>query len=74
MRKDCEVYEENWEIVMIFLKMSTQWNVGMAGPTGLRYESLQWLIKLYGVDDPVACFEGIQVMEAKALTCLSKKS
>ena len=28
-----EVWEENWEIVEMFLRMQTQWRVGMAGPT-----------------------------------------
>jgi len=43
----------------------------MAGLTGLNYPSLQWLCKLYAVKDPVAIFEGVQVMESTALAVLN---
>jgi hypothetical protein len=68
-----EVWEENWEIVMMFERMSTQWNTNMAGLTGLNYSSLEWLCKLYSVKDPVALFEGVQVMELAALSCMNAK-
>jgi hypothetical protein len=68
---DCEVWEENWETVLMFLRMSTQWNASMAGLTGLNYPSLEWLCKLYSVKDPVALFEGVQVMETTALSVLN---
>lgn len=70
---DCEVWEENWDIVLMFIRMSTQWNVSMAGLTGLNYPSLEWLCKLYSVEDPVAVFEGVQVMEMAALAALNAK-
>jgi hypothetical protein len=65
--EDFELWEENLEIVRIFLRMQTQWNAGFSGPTGLNYQSLEWLCKLYAVIDPVAILEGIQVMEIAAL-------
>jgi hypothetical protein len=37
----CEVWEENWDIVMMFLRLCTQWNAGMGGATGLHYPSLE---------------------------------
>jgi len=43
----------------------------MAGLTGLNYPSLEWLCKLYSVKDPVAIFEGVQVMEMAALAVLN---
>jgi len=43
----------------------------MAGLTGMNYPSLQWLCKLYAVKDPVAIFEGVQVMEMAALAVLN---
>ena len=54
--------------------MTTQWNTSMAGLTGLNYPSLEWLCKLYSVKDPVAIFEGIQVMEMAALAVLNTRS
>lgn len=74
VKKDFEVLEENWETVMIFLKMQTQWNVSMAGLTGLNYSALDYLSRLYSVKDPVSLFEGIQVMELAALGCFSKRN
>lgn len=73
VEKHFEVWEENWEIVMMFVRMSTQWNTNMAGLTGLSYSSLEWLCKLYVVKDPVALFEGVQVMEMAALSCMNAK-
>jgi hypothetical protein len=70
----CEVWEENWDIVMMFLRLCTQWNAGMGGATGLHYPSLEWLCKLYAVADPVAMFEGVQVMELAALAEMNRKS
>ena len=70
---DCEVWEENWEIALMFIRMSTQWHTSMAGLTGLNYPSLEWLCKLYAVKDPVAVFEGVQVMEMAALAVLNGK-
>ena len=68
----CEVWDENWDIVMMFLRMQTQWNVVMGGFTGLKYEVLRWLCDLYSVEDPRAMLEGIQVMESVALQELNK--
>jgi hypothetical protein len=70
----CEVWEENWDIVAMFLRMGTQWNVSMAGLTGLNYPSLDWLCRLYEVKEPLQMFEGIRVMESAALFCFNSKS
>lgn len=71
VEQQCEVWEENWDTVVMFLRMTTQWNTSMAGLTGLNYPSLEWLCKLYSVKDPVAMFEGVQVMEMAALAVLN---
>lgn len=68
---DFEVWEENWDIVMMFVRLSTQWIASMSGLIGLNYPSLEWLCKLYAVADPVAVFEGVQVMERAALVCFN---
>lgn len=73
VQKRFEVWEENWEVVMMFVRMGTQWNTNMTGLTGLNYSSLEWLCKLYSVKDPVALFEGVQVMELAALSCMNAK-
>tara|TARA_Y100001938_G_scaffold146728_1_gene226260 strand:+ start:8216 stop:8392 length:177 start_codon:yes stop_codon:yes gene_type:complete len=57
----------------MFIRLSTQWNVSMSGLTGLNYSSLPYLCKLYEVKDERLLFEGIQIMEMAALSCLHKK-
>jgi hypothetical protein len=71
VEENFEVWEENWDIVMMFMRLQTQWNVSMGGFTGLKYEVLRWLCDLYSVEDPRAMLEGIQVMEAAALQVLN---
>ena len=57
---------------MMFMRMATQWNTGVNGAVGLYYPSLEWLCKLYAVKDPVAIFEGVQVMELTVLQTLNR--
>lgn len=66
------MWDENWDIVMMFLRLQTQWTVVMGGYVGLRYEALQWMCGLYSVEDTRAMLEGIQIMEAAALEALNK--
>lgn len=70
-----EVWDENWDIVMMFLRMQTQWNTTMAGYLGLKYEVLLMaggLFDLYCVEDRLGMLEGLQIMETAALGALSK--
>lgn len=67
------MWDENWDIVMMFLRLQTQWNTTMAGFMGIKYEVLQWLCGLYSVEDPRAMFEGIRIMEASALQVLNNR-
>lgn len=73
----CEVWEENWDTVMMFLRMQTQWTVSMAGYVGLKYEVLLvsgGLFDLYDVENRREVLEGLQVMESAALSEFSKKA
>ena len=71
--KDFVVWEENWEIVIMFTRLTTQWNVSMSGVIGLKYEVLELFCRLYLVDDAKAMLEGIQTMERTALKVLNEK-
>jgi hypothetical protein len=71
-----EVWEENWDVLMMFLRMQTQWTVTMGGYVGLKYEVLlgaSGLMSLYDVENPREMLESLQVMEAAALSELNKK-
>ena len=72
-----EVWEENWDAVMMFLRMQTQWSVSMAGYVGLKYEVLLGsggLFDLYNVEDRRDVLERLQILEAAALSELRKRS
>jgi|TARA_B100000085_G_scaffold284014_1_gene315994 hypothetical protein len=75
-QKEAEFYvwEENWDIVCMFIRMQTQWRVSMNGVIGLDYAVLQWLCKIYLVEDPANLLEGLQLMEARVLSSLNSKS
>ena len=71
------MWEQNWETVLMFLRMQTQWNVSMSGFVGLKYEVLLGaggLFDLYNVDNRVAMLEDLKVMEAAALKEINKDS
>jgi hypothetical protein len=70
---DFEVWPENWDAVLMFLRISTQWRTSMGGPIGLDYGALEWLFRLYEVTEPRSLLEDLQVMEGAALTAMSKE-
>ena len=73
VQEDFEVWDENWEAVMMFLRMQTQWNVSMNGLVGLNYQALETLIRLYHVKEPIELFERVQVIERAALVKMNSK-
>ena len=68
-----EVWEENWQVVEMFLRVQTQWRSTMSGVLGLDYAAVQWLFKLYEVDDQRTLLEDLQVMEAAAMSAINSK-
>ena len=71
-----EVYDDNWDAVMIFCKMQTQWNTSFAGLVGLRYEILLMqggMFDLYNITERSKILEDIQIMEATALKEFNKE-
>jgi hypothetical protein len=60
---------------MMFLRMGTQWQVSMAGYTGMKYEVLLCsggLFDLYNVEGRRTMLEDIRIMEAAALAEIHK--
>lgn len=70
---DFEVWEENLDVVSLFLRLQSQWVVSMSGVVGLNYQSVRFLFKIYGITDEKQAFEDIQTMEYAALPILNKK-
>ena len=64
-----EVWPDNWRVFVLFSRVKTQWNVGMGGCTGLRYEAIYPLLDREAQDseDWQQLFEDLQVLEGAAL-------
>ena len=77
VKDEFEVWDCNWETVLVFIKMQTQWQVSMSGYVGLKYEVLLMaggLFDLYNIEDRFDVLEGLQLMEVTALKELNKES
>lgn len=64
-----EVFPDNWLAVRIFDDLSTQWRVGMNGPTGLDYGVIPAVLRARGIPRKEwnTIFDAIRVMEPVAL-------
>jgi hypothetical protein len=67
-----EVHPDNWATVEMFLRLQTQWRSTMSGVIGLDYAAVQWLFRLYGVEDQRALLEDLQTMEVAAMQVINK--
>jgi len=71
---DCEVFEENWPVVELFLRVQTQWRIGMSGPVGLDYGAVAWVLKLTAEEaSHRSLLEDLQIMEAAVLGFIAKQ-
>ena len=57
----------------MFLRLQTQWRVGMGGPLGLDYGATEWLFRLYAIAEPASLLEDLQVMEYAVLAAIAKR-
>ena len=57
----------------MFLRLQTQWRVGMSGLLGLDYVAAEWLFRLYAVTEPASLLEDLQVMESAVLAAVAKR-
>ena len=60
-------------MVEMFLRVQTQWRSTMSGVIGLDYAAVQWVFKLYEVEDERTLLEDLQVMEAAAMSAINSK-
>ena len=70
------MWEENWETVLMFLRMQTQWSMSFSGVVGLKYEvllSAGGLFDIYNVENRREMLEDLKIMEHAALTKMNKK-
>ena len=69
-----EVWPDNAMSVNVFIAMSTQWRVGMSGPTGLDYNALPSVMKLVGVPKKsrASVFDDVRTLEDSAMETMKK--
>lgn len=67
--EEFEVYPENWDTVMLFLRLQTQWILGgMDGrPVGLNYVAVESVMRMCRVKNREQELDRIRFMEAAAL-------
>lgn len=73
---ECEVWDENWDVVLLFQQNSTQWRTGMGGPIGLDYNVFHHALdrkRVSGADFDEA-MQKLRVIESEALRQLHKSS
>lgn len=69
------LWPENEDAINLFCSISTQWRVGMAGPTSLDYNVLFTLMGLKNLSYEKHCelFNDIRVIESEALKAMNTK-
>lgn len=72
-KDDFEVWEENADALVIFMKLQTQWNVIDGGFIGLNYQSVQFLFTIGAVANQAEMMDDLQAMEMAALQVLNKR-
>jgi hypothetical protein len=66
--------QDNWEAVLMFLRIESQWRTTSSGVMGLDYNVLLGpggMLDLYNVENPRQVMEDLQVIEAKARQLLN---
>lgn len=73
---DCMIWQENWDSVMLFLTLSTQWIIApMGGAIGVNYVAVESVMNLNNIKnkDRQSLFADIRVMESSALRVMREK-
>lgn len=72
---DYEVFPENWDAVLLFLRCQTQWRAGAEGSVlGLDYGPVFQMMALYAVESQRDVMDGVQVIEAKAAELINEQA
>lgn len=71
---DFEVWFDNEEPVLMFLRCQTQWRTTMSGVIGLDYGVILQMLDLYAVKDRPQVMEDLQVMESRAVQLINEQA
>ena len=68
-----ELFPEEYEAVLLFSRVQTQWNAGMGGITGLNYLGVEAVARNLRVSLDADMFSRIQIMERGVLSEVSRR-
>lgn len=71
--EDFEIWDDNWHIIEMWLRLQTQWRATHGVLLGLDYNAAKWLFDVYGVSDHKEMIEALMVMEHAALEVMSEE-
>jgi hypothetical protein len=66
-RRDCYVWPEHQDALLVFTASSTQWRAAGRAIVGLDYNAVFQIMNLYGIADRVKVLEEVQVIETRAI-------
>lgn len=69
----CEVHDDCWETVKVFLGMETQWRLDQGYPIGMDYAALPVVCRGLRRRLTPELFGDLRLMEGEALAALSKR-
>lgn len=69
---DFEVWDENWPILEMWLRLQTQWRTSFGGLVGLDYLACKMMFDLYEVPDQREMMDCIIIMERSALAAIGE--
>ena len=70
-----KVWPECWDVVLLFLRVQTQWRTGASGVVGLDYGVVLAIAdRLHPSGDSIALLEDLQVMEIRAAELINEKT
>ena len=69
------VWADNWQALVVFDQMATQWRMGSHSAIGLDYNVIPHIFRMSGIKrkDQPALFADLRVMENEALNIINAK-
>lgn len=73
---ELDIWPDNWSAITAFINLGTQWRLGMRGPTGLVYASIEPTLRLCRIPkrEWPDVFQAIRAMERDALDVVSEQA
>jgi hypothetical protein len=71
-RRECSVWPEHQDALLVFTASSTQWRAAGRAIVGLDYNAVFQIMDLYGITDRAKVLEDVQIIETRAIELFSE--